>query len=322
MKKNIAIVYGGYSAEAGISSKSAQVVKRYLSEAVFNTYMVEIRTSGWFLHHNGSTFTVDKNDFSCQIDGQKITFDGVFMAIHGTPGEDGTLQSYFELIGIKHNTSASFPAAITFDKGTCNSILKQRGIQVAESYWYTSGNPIESEKIINKVGLPCFVKPNRAGSSFGISKVKHIQDLVPAIQLALEHDSDVIIEAFVNGTEVTCGCINFIDGVQALPITEIVSEGEFFDYSAKYEGKSQEITPARIKADLSQSIQDTTERIYKMLNLNGMARIDYIIQDNIPYVIEINTVPGLSEESIIPQQAREAGISLEDLFAKSLSNLA
>jgi D-alanine-D-alanine ligase len=317
--KKIAIVYGGFSAEAGISAKSAAVAKKFICANTYTTFMVRIGLTGWFLELEGESYPIDKNNFGAMVQGKPFLFDGVFIAIHGDPGENGVLQAYFDLIKMPYNTSGSFAAAMTFDKGSCNSILRQKGIKVAESYWYQKGIALDEEVILKRVGLPCFVKPNRGGSSYGISKVSKAEDLQKAINFALEHDSEVIIEAYVRGTEASCGCLNYIDGIKALPITEIVVEGEFFDYAAKYEGKSQEITPARLDLETTLKIQNTTELIYKMMQLNGMARVDYIIQDGEPFVIEINTVPGLSEESILPQQANAAGISMKDFFTKSLS---
>lgn len=321
MKKKIAVVYGGYSAEKEISKQSAEVVFKHLEGGVFAPYLVEITKTNWNCLWDGQWESVDKNDFSVHRKGECLTFDGVFMAIHGSPGEDGKLQSYFELIGMPHNTSGSFAAAITFDKGTCNSILKQRGIPVASSLWISAGDAVEVDLIAREIKFPCVIKPNRSGSSFGVSIVEDEIQVEPAIQKALEHDSEVLIESFLNGTEFTCGCTNFMGGIQALPVTEIVYQGRFFDYEAKYKGQSQEITPARFDAETTAEIQALTQKIYSILNLKGIARVDYKMHEGRPHVIEINTVPGLSKESLIPQQAREAGYDLGAFFEASLAQL-
>jgi len=312
--KNIAVVMGGYSSERDISMKSGKVVAKNLQSDDFSIYTVVIDENGWELISEKKKYNINKEDFSTNINGEKISFDAVFIAIHGTPGEDGRLQAYFDKLNIPYTTSGSTAAALSFNKGKCNDYLRENGVSCASSYLLNKENIIDEKGIINRVGLPCFVKPNKNGSSFGVSKVTMQEKLQEAIENAFLYDNEILIESFIEGIEVTCGIHNFGDGLTTFPATEIVSENDFFDFEAKYEGKSQEITPARISNELAQKVSCKTKKIYQLLNLNGIARIDFIIQNNEPYVIEANTVPGLSEKSIIPQQAACAGVSLRDLF--------
>ena len=314
MKKNIAIVMGGNSAEAIISLKSAEVVRKHLSEDLFNTYKIHISGSNWYFEKDKVQYQIDKNDFSLTIDSVKITFDLVFVAIHGTPGEDGKLQAYFDLINIPYTTSSPFACALSFNKIATNTLLKHHGIISAEFVQLIEGTEIDSEEILAKTGLPCFVKPAEAGSSFGVSKVNSIEELKPAIEEAFKHYHAVMIEEFIEGTEVTCGVMDFDGAPETLPITEIVSETDFFDFEAKYEGKSSEITPARISNEEANLVSETTKKVYTLLDLKGVARADYILKNGVPYLIEANTVPGLSEESLIPQQAIAHGMTLSSLF--------
>jgi len=312
--KNIAVVMGGYSAERVISMKSGKIVVKHLQSDEFSAYTVVIEENGWDLILDGQKHSINKEYFSANINGKHISFDAVFIAIHGTPGEDGKLQAYLDELNIPHTTSGSAAAALSFNKGKCNDYLRENGISCAPAYLLDKENIIKETEIINRVGLPCFVKPNKNGSSFGISKVTVKEKLQEAIEKAFTHDDEILIESFIEGIEVTCGIHNFRDELTTFPITEIVSENDFFDFEAKYQGKSQEITPARISDEVALKIANRTKEIYRLLNLNGIARIDFIIQNNEPYTIEANTVPGLSEESIIPQQAACAGVSLKKLF--------
>jgi len=321
MKKNIAILRGGDSSEIAISLKSANVVYQHVDTHKFTPYLVHIEGADWHVYQDGKTYTIDKNDFSFSVKGEKKSFDGVFMAIHGTPGEDGVLQGYFDLLNIPYNCCGSFESAITFNKAMCNALLKQFQIPSAQAIIINKGADYDIEKIEKEIGLPCFVKPNRAGSSFGVSKVSKKTQWEDAIKEAFIHDDQVIIEAFINGTEVTSGVIEKEGELIALPLTEIASENDFFDYEAKYEGKAQEITPARISDENRNQVQSISKTIYRTLNLKGMVRMDYIIENDQPYLIEINTIPGLSEESIIPQQAQCLGMSLKELFSLSIENM-
>lgn len=314
-KKNVAVVMGGYSSEFEISLLSGKVVCESLSKSEYNVYPVHITTTGWFYKpDNGETFEVNKSDFSFSNGSSTIKPDVVFNAIHGTPGEDGLLQAYFELIGLPHSSCNYYQAALTFNKRDCLSVLKSYGVHCAKAYYLNKGDEIKSDEIVKTVGLPCFVKPSRSGSSFGISKVKTIEELPAAIEFAYKEDEEILIESCLVGTEVSVGVIQYKGEVIVLPATEIVTENEFFDYEAKYLGKSEEITPARIPEEVRQRLRSEAKRIYELLNMTGLSRSEYIIQDGIPHFIEMNANPGLSPESIIPKQARAAGISLEELF--------
>ncbi|PKB43403.1 D-alanine-D-alanine ligase [Cellulophaga sp. RHA19] len=320
MKKNIAIIMGGYSNEYKISLKSGNVAYKYLDSNKFNLYRIHILKEKWvYVNANDIESPVDKSDFSIKENGQKIKFDCVFNAIHGTPGEDGYLQAYFNLIGVKQTACDFYQAALTFNKRDLLSTLKPYGIKAAASYYLNKGDVIKEEEIINTVGLPCFVKANKAGSSFGISKVHKKEDLAKAIENAYQADDEIIIEAFLDGTEVSVGVITYNGEPKVLPITEITTENDFFDYEAKYEGKSQEITPARITKEQEEKVSNITKRIYKILKMKGYTRSEFIFVDNEPYMLEMNTTPGLTEESILPQQAAAAGISLPELFESAIT---
>ncbi len=316
MTKNVAIVFGGYSAEWVISEKSAEVVAEHLDPSLYRAFRVHISEAEWsVVPHEGPRLPIDRNDFSFELNGANVNFDVVFNAIHGTPGEDGVLAGYFDMLSIPYTSAGVLASAITFSKSFCNGLLRQFDeLHIPGSAVILKNEPIDPERIIAKVGIPCFVKPNCAGSSFGISKVNNGSDLLPAIQHAFEHDDEVIIEQFIAGTEVSNGAFLKNGEVTVLPITEIVSENDFFDFNAKYEGASREITPARIDPEIADLIQGTTKKVYQHLRLKGMARIDYIIQGGRPFLIEVNTVPGLSEESILPQQVIHAGMTLQEFF--------
>lgn len=321
MKRNIAIVMGGDSSESVISLKSAGVVQKYLDAEKYNSYKVLISKQKWVVIDNEKETPLDKNDFSTTINGEKIKFDAVFNAIHGTPGEDGKLQGYFELLGIPYSSSGVLGSALTFSKGTCNAVIKALNMaNTAKSVVVRNGVNVNIQEIITKLGLPCFVKPNNGGSSFGASKVKTEEDLKPALDKAFEHDKEAIIEEFLPGKEVTCGVFKFNGKITVLPITEIVPKKEFFDFEAKYKGFSEEITPARISKELTDEVQRITGNVFEKLDLKGMGRIDFIIKENVPYLVEVNTTPGLSEESIVPQQAKAVGISLTELFGMMIED--
>ena len=317
--KNIAIIMGGYSSEYKISLTSGGVVHQFLDKTKYNSYPVHILPEKWvFVADDGTEFPVNKNDFSVTINNSKIVFDCVFNAIHGSPGEDGLMQAYFELLGIKQTSCGYYQAALTFNKRDLLSVLKPYGIPSAVSFYLNHGDVIDTKAIVQKVGLPCFVKPNKSGSSFGISKVKIEAELPMAIVMAYREDSEIIIESFLDGTEVSVGVINWHGTTTVLPITEIVSENDFFDYEAKYHGKSQEITPARISDQMTQKVSDMAKRAYDVLKMKGFSRSEFIIVGNEPFMLEMNTIPGLTTESLIPQQARAAGISLTDLFTNAI----
>ncbi len=319
MKKNIAIIMGGYSSEHGISLKSGAVVEKHLDKSRFTSYPVIIEHTSWYhIHENGNRYEVDRGDFSLLLPEGKIHFDCVFNAIHGTPGEDGLLQAYFELLGIPQTSCGHYQAALTFNKRDLLSAIKPYGIQCAASYFLNEGDPVAADEIVNAVGLPCFVKANRAGSSFGISKVYEKSELENAVKKAFLEDDQVIIESFLEGTEVSVGVITYKGKVLVLPMTEIVSENDFFDYEAKYLGKSQEITPARINEQHRKEIARLAREMYRVLKMKGYTRSEFILVGDIPFLLEMNTTPGLTEESILPQQAKAAGISLEELFGSAI----
>lgn len=320
MKKNIAIIMGGYSSEYQISLKSGAVVGSYLNKDKFNTYPIHISKEKWmFIDENNEETPVDKSDFSITIKNNKVTFDCVFNAIHGTPGEDGLMQAYFELLNIPQTSCNYYQAALTFNKRDFLSTLKPYGIKAAPSYYLNLGDIIKENEIIDTVGLPCFVKANKAGSSFGISKVYTIDELQPAIEKSFKEDDEIIIEAFLDGIEVSVGVITYQGKVMVLPITEIVTENDFFDYEAKYQGKSQEITPARITEEQKNKVSEIAKKAYTLLKMKGYSRSEFIFVDNEPFMLEMNTTPGLTEESILPQQATEAGISLSQLFESAIN---
>ena len=317
--KNVAIIMGGYSSEYKISLKSGEVVYNHLDSTKYNLYKIHILTEGWFyVDEQNNRFTVDKNDFSVTVNNQKIQFDVVFNAIHGTPGEDGLIQAYLKLLNIPQTSCNYYQSALTFNKRDMLSVLKPYGIKTAISYYLNKGDVIDENQIIQRVGLPCFVKPNKSGSSFGISMVKDSEQLLPAIEKAYIEDDEIIIESYLKGTEVSVGVIKYKDQTMVLPITEIVSENDFFDYEAKYEGKSSEITPARISEEEKAKVEDAAKRIYTILKMDGFSRSEFILVSGEPFLLEMNTVPGLTTESILPQQAREAGISLNELFDNAI----
>lgn len=317
--KHVAVIMGGYSSEYKISLTSGKVVCDTLDRSKYIPYPVHIFENKWvYVDDNNDEFPIDKNDFSVNYKGNKITFDVVFNAIHGTPGEDGLMQAYFSLIGMPHTSCDYYQAALTMNKRDMLSVLKPFGIKTAISYYLNEGDVINTEEIIQRVGLPCFVKPNRSGSSFGISKAKTTEELLTAIDVAYKEDNEIIIESFLNGTEVSVGVIDYQGEIKVLPMTEIVSENDFFDYEAKYLGKSQEITPARIDDKVKDKVADIASRVYTILNMQGFSRSEFIIVDGVPFLLEMNTVPGLTNESILPQQAKAADISLADLFDNAI----
>ncbi len=316
--KNIAIVMGGYSREFPISIHSGNVVYNNIA-TLCNAYRIHIHKDRWvYVDEHDNEHPIHKADFSVTVKNSKITFDCVFNTVHGTPGEDGYLQSYFELLGIPQTSCDMYQAALTFNKRDLLSVLRPFNIPMATSVYYNKGEDINVTDIVNTVGLPCFIKANRAGSSFGVSKVYNANDIPDAIAMALKEDSQVLIESFLEGTEVSVGVITYKGEITVLPITEIVSETDFFDFKAKYEGLSQEITPARISSKQATAVSNLAKRIYKTLDMSGFTRSDFIFHNGEPHFIEMNTTPGLSQESILPQQAKAAGISLQELFMNTI----
>jgi D-alanine-D-alanine ligase len=319
MKKNIAIIMGGYSSEFEISLKSGQVVFESLNPEKYASYRIHIFKNKWvYVDTNNDEFPVDKNDFSVTIGSKKITFDCVFNAIHGTPGEDGYIQGYLDLLNIPYTSCGMYQAALTFNKRDCLSVLKPYGIKTAISYYVNQGDHIDADKIVAKVGLPCFVKANKAGSSFGITKVYKKEAIYNALDVAFKEDDEVIIESFLDGTEVSVGVITYKGKVKVLPITEIVSNNDFFDYKAKYLGESQEITPARLSKVQEEKVNKVAKQVYEVLRMKGFSRSEYIFKDGEPHLLEVNTVPGFTRASILPQQAVAAGISVSELFESAI----
>ncbi|HLN54697.1 MAG TPA: D-alanine--D-alanine ligase [Bacteroidales bacterium] len=320
--KTIAIAAGGDSSEYGISVKSAGEVCNILSSG-YKPYVIVIRGSNWYWEDGkGRYHSIDKNDFSLDIDGTKVRFDGVFIAIHGTPGENGLLQGYFDMLKIPYTSCGAFSSALTFNKQACKLFLKEYKIDMAEAFLVRKDEPFDPAAIIGRTGLPVFVKPNDSGSSFGVTKVKKKEELLGAMEVAYRESNEVLIESFLNGREVACGVMKTKDRTLVMPVTEIISKNEFFDYEAKYTpGKSDEITPAQLPCGVAEEIQRLSLRIYEILGCKGIVRVDFIVVNNKPYFLEINTVPGLTKESIVPKQAAAYGISLEDLFAMLVEDL-
>lgn len=320
--RTIAILAGGDSSEYEISVKSALEVSKALSSR-YKTYVVMIRGINWYWEDaKGRYHNIDKNDFTLKTDDGKIRFDGVFIAIHGTPGENGLLQGYFDMIGIPYTSCNTFSSALTFNKQACKLYLKEYGITMARSVLLRKSEKPDISEIVKYTGLPCFVKPNDSGSSFGVTKVKKEDEIPAAIEKALKESDDVLIEAFMQGREVACGVVKAKGKSLVLPVTEIISKNEFFDYEAKYvPGNSDEVTPASMSMELTNTIQGLSSRVYDLPGCKGIVRVDFIVVGDKPYFLEVNSVPGMTEESLIPQQAAYAGISTEDLYSFVVENL-
>ena len=321
-KRTIAIVAGGDSSELPVSLRSAQGIYSFIDKDKYNLYIVEMQGKRWeVVLPSGEKAPIDRNDFSFMVNGEKINFDFAYITIHGTPGENGLLQGYFDLLGIPYSSCNVLVSAITFNKFTCNQYLKGFGIRVSESMILRKGFEILDEEVINKVGLPCFIKPNAGGSSFGVTKVKTKEDIQPAIEKAFNESDEVMIEAFMQGTEITCGCYKTKDKEVVFPITEVVTSNEFFDYDAKYNGQVDEITPARIPEETAERVRLLTSAIYDILGCDGIIRIDYIITEGEKVnLLEINTTPGMTATSFIPQQVRAAGLDIKDVMTDIIEN--
>ncbi|GHT58231.1 D-alanine--D-alanine ligase [Bacteroidia bacterium] len=319
MKKNIAIIAGGDSSEIVVSLKSAAGIFSFIAGEKYNKYIVTISKGVWQVNDK---YPIDKNDFSfTDKNGTKIRFDFAYITIHGTPGEDGILQGYFDLLGIPYSNCGVLASALTFSKFTCNQYLKGFGVRVAESIMLRKGQAIENKDVVEKLGLPCFVKPNVGGSSFGVTKVKTAEQIQPAIEKAFGEGSEVIIESFMQGTEITCGTYKTKEKTVVFPITEVVSANEFFDFDAKYNGQVQEITPARLSAELTARVQQLTSAIYDIVGAKGIIRVDYIITEGEKInLLEVNTTPGMTATSFIPQQVRAAGLEIGDVMEDIIEN--
>lgn len=318
-KKNVAIVMGGYSAEYKISLQSGAEVYKHIDLEKYNAYRVHITKEGWFgLDEDENKHPIDKNDFSIRMQSNTIIFDVVWNAIHGSPGEDGKLQAYFDLIGLPQTSCDSYPAALTFNKRDCISALKPYGIATASNFFLTKGDVVHPQAIVQAVGLPCFVKANKSGSSYGVSKVVLLEQLQPAIDVAYKEDDEILIESFLDGTEVSVGIIPFEGETWVLPITEIVSENDFFDYEAKYMGMSKEITPARLTDAETKKVKNLALKVHKALRIRGFSRSEYIFHQGEPHFIEMNTVPGFTSGSILPKQVIANGISIQKLITNTI----
>lgn len=328
IKRNIAIVCGGDSSEHDVSMNSANGLYSFFDKERYNVYIVDVEGQNWHVNfEDGTTAPVDRNDFSFVKDGKAVVFDYAYITIHGTPGENGLMQGYFELIGVPYSTSGVLVEAMTFDKYVLNRYLSGYGINVARSLLLRRGeeNKYSEEEIERIIGMPCFVKPAADGSSFGVSKVKNADQLAPALRVAFMESNEVMIESFLDGTEISIGCYKTKDKSVVFPATEVVTANEFFDYNAKYNGEVQEITPARISPDTAARVAEQTSRIYDILRCNGIIRVDYIItkdehgNDKIN-MLEVNTTPGMTATSFIPQQVRAAGLDIKDVLTDIVEN--
>lgn len=316
MKRTVAIIAGGDSSEHEVSMNSAKGIYSFIDKEKYNLYIVELSKKAWeAVLADGSRSTVDKNDFSFMDGDKKIKPDFAYITIHGTPGENGILQGYFELLDIPYSTCDILVSAMTFSKFTLNQYLKGFGIRVAESMLVNKRFGIEDKDVVEKIGLPCFIKPNASGSSFGVTKVKTVEQIQPALQAAFAESDDVMIEAFMDGIELANGCYKTKDKSVVFPITEVVSDNEFFDYNAKYKGEVTEITPARLSPELTERVKKLTSAIYDILGCKGIVRIDYIITEGEKInMLEINTTPGMTATSFIPQQVKAAGLDIKDVM--------
>ncbi len=318
MKKNIAIITGGDSSELVISLKSAGQVRQHIDRDKYEPYLVYIREDDWHVKTGPDdevAIPVDKNNFSFNLEGREIRFDYAFISMHGPPGEDGKLQAYFDLLHIPYSSSGVLSLALSFNKYACKNILSQAGILSADAFLIRKSMKWDADTIINRTGLPCFIKPNSGGSSFGVSKVNKAEELDAAVQVALEEDSEVLVESFIPGREFTCGALRTGGREFTFPVTEVISKNEFFDYEAKYtEGMATEITPADIPEELTRKCQSMTAEIYDVLDCRGLVRIDFIINDGELYFLEVNGIPGMSKMSIIPIQLRTLGHTEKEIY--------
>ena len=322
MKRNVAIVAGGDSSEMVISLKSADGLYSFIDKEKYNLYIAIVKRGEWAVKlPNGEHTPIDKNDFSFTENGQVKHFDFAYITIHGTPGEDGRLEGYFDMIGMPYSSCGMLASAVTFNKFVCTNYLRSFGIKVADSIRLFKGQTVDTDEAVSRLGLPIFVKPNDGGSSFGVTKVKEASQLQPAIAKAFGEGREVIMESFISGTEVTCGCYKIKGKEVIFPVTEVVTTNEFFDFGAKYKGEVQEITPARIPAEWAAKVQKEASNIYDILGAKGLIRIDFIIEANgEPKMLEVNTTPGMTATSFIPQQVRAAGLDIKDVLTEIIEN--
>ena len=323
MKRTIAIAAGGDTSEYEVSLRSAQGIYSFLDKEKYTAYIVQMRGTDWHVQlEDGTLAAIDRNDFSFRLpDGSKINFDFVYITIHGTPGEDGLLQGYLDMLHLPYSCCGVLPASLTYNKFACNQYLHAFGVRIADSLLLRRGQTITDNEVVEKIGLPCFIKPNLGGSSFGVTKVKTPGEIQPAIAKAKEESPETVIEAFMDGTEITCGCYKTRQRSVVLPITEVVSHHEYFDYDAKYCGDSDEITPARIPDELADRVKQLTSAIYDILGATGIIRVDYIItESNKINLLEVNTTPGMTATSFIPQQVRAAGMTMQEVMTDIIEN--
>ena len=324
LKRNIAIVCGGDSSEHDVSLRSAQGLYSFFDKDRYNVYIVDIKGQDWHVElPGGITARIDRNDFSFVEDGKAKLFDYAYITIHGTPGENGILQGYFDLMGLHYSTSGVLVEAMTFDKFVLNQYLRSYGVSVADSLLIRQGYEqlVSDDEIEQRIGMPCFVKPAADGSSFGVSKVKNKDQLAPAIRKAMLESSEIMVEQFLEGTEISIGVYKTREKSVVLPATEVVTSNEFFDYDAKYNGQVEEITPARLPEDVTRRVREITSHIYDILHCNGIIRIDYIIsKEGKISMLEVNTTPGMTVTSFIPQQVRAAGLEMKDVLTDIVEN--
>ena len=323
MKRIIAIAAGGDTSEYEVSLRSAQGIYSFLDKERYTPYIVQMRGTDWHVQlEDGGLAPIDRNDFSFRLpDGSKVNFDFVYITIHGTPGEDGLLQGYLDMLHLPYSCCGVLPASLTYNKFACNQYLHAFGVRIADSLLLRQGQTITDNEVVQKIGLPCFIKPNLGGSSFGVTKVKTPGEIQPALAKAREESPETVIEAFMNGTEITCGCYKTRQHSVVLPITEVVSHHEYFDYDAKYCGDSDEITPARIPDELAGRVKQLTSAIYDILGATGIIRVDYIITEGSKInLLEVNTTPGMTATSFIPQQVRAAGMTMQEVMTDIIEN--
>jgi D-alanine-D-alanine ligase len=311
---NVAVVMGGYSGESVISLKSGQFILTHLNTAKYNVFEVHILINEWYVLIDSEKIPIQKGDFSFTKNGISTSFDVVVNTVHGSPGEDGHLQGYWELLNIPYTGCNYYQSGLTFNKRDTLSVLSKFDIPKAKSIYLSKEDSIDFNKIVSELGFPFFVKPNQSGSSLGVSKVDVLEQFEKALDFAFEQDNEILIESYLNGTEVSVGIFNFKEEITVLGITEILSQNSFFDYEAKYLGKSEEITPARISEEEKELVVKTAKKIYHSLAMSGFSRIDFIIMNGIPHFIEINTNPGLSPQSIFPQQAVYANLNMAEML--------
>jgi len=316
MKKNIAVVYGGDSSEFVVSVKSSKNVFESINPSIYNVWKVQMQGLNWdVLEGDEVIASIDKGDFSFVRNGEKIQFDFAYITIHGTPGEDGKLQGYFDMVKIPYSTCGVYSSALTFNKYFCSNYLRNFGVPMAKSVRLFKGDAIDTDKLVEELGLPVFVKPNAGGSSFGVTKVKEKSQLLAALEMATKESSDILVEEFLDGPEFTCGLVKLSNQEILFPVTEVIPQNEFFDFEAKYTvGKTDEITPARISPELTDKIQQLSSRIYDLCDCSGIVRVDYILKDDEFYFLEVNTTPGMTATSFVPQQIAAMDRKLGDVL--------